>query len=249
MAHQRSIFMIEGTLGGVTFYKTKDGYLAKGKSGVSGDRIKSDPRFARTRENNAEFRNAIKAAKLLRDSVRPLMVKASDFRVSSRLTQIMSKILREDSTSFRGCRTPVNGLNTPNGKAMLKMFNFNKASLLGSVLFKPFTVNTLTGVIEIAGLDPVSDVLVPEGATHFSLSGGMMITDFSVGSSDLKLTNVVNSSITAAPATVTLTPVALPAGTGIKLYFLKIEFFQEVNSMQYSLRNGEFNALEIVEVA
>jgi hypothetical protein len=249
MAKQSSIIKIEGTLGGVTFYKTKDGYLAKGKSSISANRIKSDPRFVRTRENNAEFRNATKAGKLLRDSARPLMVKAHDYRVSSRLTQLMSQVLRVDTTSFRGCRTPVNGLNTPNGKAMLKMFNFNKASLLGSVLFKPFTVNTLTGLIEIADLDPASDVLVPEGATHFSLYGGMMITNFSVGSSDLKLTNVVNSSITAAPATVTLTPVALPAGTGIKLYFLKIEFFQEVNAVQYSLRNGEFNALEIVEVA
>jgi hypothetical protein len=176
------------------------------------------------------------------------MVKSADSRVSSRLTQVMSRVLKGDSSSFRGLRTPANGLSTANGKALLKMFNFNKASLLGSILFKPYTVNTLTGVIEIAGLDPVNDILAPEGATHFSLSGGMLVINFAGGTFDLKLTNVENRSVTASPATVTLTPTALPTGTGIKMFFLKIEFFQEVNSIQYTLRNGEFNALLIADI-
>jgi len=45
MARQKGIIKIEGTLDDFTFYKTKDGYLVKTKSGVSGERIASDPAF------------------------------------------------------------------------------------------------------------------------------------------------------------------------------------------------------------
>ena len=40
----------------------------------------------------------------------------------------------------------------------------------------------------------------------------------------------------------------IPAGTGAKVYLLKIEFFQLVNGVQYSLKNGAHNALKIIEV-
>ena len=49
-----------------SFLKTKKMAKAKSTSGASADRIKNDPAFERTRENNAEFARAGKAAKLLR---------------------------------------------------------------------------------------------------------------------------------------------------------------------------------------
>ncbi len=55
MARQKGILKVEGTLDGLTFYKTQVGHLVKTKSGVSDDRIASDPTFIRTRENGAEF--------------------------------------------------------------------------------------------------------------------------------------------------------------------------------------------------
>ena len=58
MAQQKSILKLKGTIGGITFYKSKDGYLAREKGGVDASRIANDPGFARTRENGAEFANA-----------------------------------------------------------------------------------------------------------------------------------------------------------------------------------------------
>ena len=55
MARQSSIIKLKGTIGGVTFYKSKDGYLAREKGGVDASRIKNDPAFQRTRENGSEF--------------------------------------------------------------------------------------------------------------------------------------------------------------------------------------------------
>jgi hypothetical protein len=65
----------------------------------------------------------------------------------------------------------------------------------------------------------------------------------------VNLTNAVNLAINATAGTVTLTPTAVPAGTGTKVYMLKVEFFQLLNGVQYSLKNGAYNALAIVEVA
>ena len=45
MARQKSIIKLDGTIGGITFYKSKDGYLAREKGGVSAERIKNDPTF------------------------------------------------------------------------------------------------------------------------------------------------------------------------------------------------------------
>jgi hypothetical protein len=41
----------------------------------------------------------------------------------------------------------------------------------------------------------------------------------------------------------------VPAGTGTKVFLLKLEFFQMVNAVQYPLKNGAFNSLKIIEVA
>lgn len=249
MARQKGILKVEGTIGDITFYKTQDGHLAKSKGGVSKERILTDPKFIRTRENGAEFGSAGLSGKLLRDNIRPIMATAADNRVTSRLTKLMTQILKLDITSVRGKRNVgVASAGAP-AKAMLKNFNFNVRAILGSVLFKPFAVNTTSGVITITGLTPASDIAFPEGATHVNITGAAANVNFATGIVDVKLTNAVNLALSAAPSLVTLTPTAVPVGTGVKLFFLKIEFLQQVNGVQYSLKNGAFNALAIVEVA
>lgn len=248
MAKLKGILKIEGTLQEMTFYKTQDGNLVKTKSGVSGDRIANDPAFARTRENGSEFGSSATAGKLLRDAVRNMVATASDNRVTSRVTQIMTQIKNLDTTSLRGERSVDVGIATAEGKALLKGFNFNDKAILGAILYKPYAVNTTTGVISIADLVPVNDIAVPSGTTHVSMKGAFAIVDFDAGTSDVGYTNITNLPVDGTSTAVTLTPASVPAGTGTKLYLLQIEFFQEVNAVQYSLNNGAYNALAIIEV-
>lgn len=248
MAKLNGILKIEGTLQDMTFYKSQDGHLVRTKGGVSGDRIANDPAFARTRENGSEFGTSATAGKLLRDTVRIMMQTASDNRVTSRLTQVMSQIKNFDTTSARGERTVGIGLGTSDGKATLKGFNFNDSAILGAILYKAYTLTSATGVINISALVPASDIAAPGGATHLSLKSAFAIADFDAGTSDIEFSNVVNLPIDYTSGSVTLTPAAVPTGTGTKLYFLQIEFFQEVNGVQYSLNNGAYNTLSIVEV-
>lgn len=248
MAKLNGILKIEGTLQEMTFYKTQDGHLVKTKSGVSASRIATDAAFIRTRENGAEFGSAAKAGKILRNSFRVLIENAADNRVTSRVTQLMYRIQKQDVTSARGERKVSLGIATTEGKNLVKAFNFNSKSVLGSILLKPYSVDTVTGVITIGDLVPTVDIKSVPGATHIALSGAFAAINFVTGENEIQFTNTQNLPIDNTSTPVTLTPVAVPTVTGTNFFMLEIVYYQEVNSTQYILNNGAFNALSIIDV-
>lgn len=247
MAKLKGILKIEGTLQDMTFYKTQDGHLVKTKSGVSADRIANDPNFQRTRENGSEFGSAATAGKVLRNAVRALMMNASDNRITSRLRQIMTQIKNFDVASARGDRTVADGIADPAALAILKNFDFNNKAILRAVLFAPFTVDTATGELSIPAFVPLNDIAYPSGATHVNLKAAYANVDFANEISAIEYSPATNLAIDGTTTAITLTPAAVPAGTGTKFYLLLLEFFQEVNAIQYPLKNGSYNVLNIVE--
>jgi hypothetical protein len=249
MARQRGIIKLTGKVGDLSFYKTQDGFLAREKGGVDAARIKNDPAFARTRENGQEFGMAARAGKIMRDAFRPLMMRASDGRVVSRLTRVMSDIRKLDGTSARGERSVGIAIANQPAKDKLKDFNFNRRSILKSVLYRPFSVNNSTGEIVIANLVPANHVAAPTGATHVSFTAAWGKIDFTNEGYQVELSNTVNLPIDGNTSTVTLTPASAPGGTGVDVFLLVVEFFQEVNGIQYSLNDGLYNALSVVDVA
>lgn len=248
MARQKGIIKLKGKIGDISFYKTQDGHLAREKGGVDGDRIANDPAFVRTRENGAEFGSSASSGKNLRGAIFAMLQTASDNRVVSRLTKIMTDIKNLDNTSVRGLRNVGVAIAIPQAKALLKNFNFNKRAILGSVLFQPYVVNILTGAITINGFEPINHLNFPAGATHVTLKGAWLKLDFATGIYDLQPSNIVNLPINAIATNVVLTPAGVPAGLGTDIYLLQLEFFQEVNLIQYSLKDGAHNSLCIVEV-
>lgn len=248
MARQKGIIKLTGKVGDLSFYKSKDGFLAREKGGVEGERIKNDPAFVRTRENGLEFGSSATSGKLLRDSIRTMMQNASDGRVTARLTKVMTQIKNMDANSARGVRTVGGGISVPAAKALLKGFNFNNRAVIGSVLFKSYTVTTATGVIEMVGFVPINDLNVPSGATHVTFGGAWAKVDFAGGVSSVEESNSQNLAIDGTATTVTLTPGTTPVGVGTDVYLLMLEFSQEVNGVQYTLKNGAYNVLSIVEI-
>lgn len=248
MAKYSSLFKVEGTLGEVNFYKSEDGYHMRTKGGVSKSRIAKDPAFIRTRENNQEFANSAWSGKMLRQAIIDLVADAKDTKLSSRLTKQMFLVKNADLISPRGMRNVAEGILTPVGKTALKGFDFNRHAVMSSVLLNDHTLDPATGEITMVGLIPANRLNFPEGATHVSFTSGFLNLDFGTDIKDLQLSNVVNLPINGTAATVTLTPVGIPVGAGQQFYFLKVAFFQEINGIQYPLKNGAFNALKLVEV-
>lgn len=248
MAKSNGILKIEGTIEDLTFYKKDGQNFVRRKGGVSKERIETDPNYVRTRENNSEFSIATGAGKTLRLALGSLVFKAKDSKLSSRMMKTMSVIKKYDTVSARGKRQVYNGLGTPDGKMALTGFDFNTNAPLNSVLFSAFDLDTATGVVLITDLIPLEQIRYPEGATHVSFQSAVLGIDFETEVSELALSNVVNLPINLTPSSITLTPTSVPATTGVTLFLLSISFFQEVNGQQYSLKNEEYNVLQVVEV-
>jgi hypothetical protein len=249
MAKQKGIIKLDGTIGGITFYKSQDGYLAREKGGVSGDRIANDPNFQRTRENGNEFGRAGKAGKLLRNSIRAMLQNASDSRMVSRLTQKMVEVIQEDATNPRGQRNVIDG-----EAELLEGFEFNISGKLGTTLYAPYTstIDRVTGTLtaSIPSFVPLNMIAAPNGATHFKIVSAGAEVDFENETfvMDAQATAVLPWDATAT-AVISLANTVTANSTHPLFLALGIEFYQEVNGQMYPLKNGAFNPLALVKVS
>jgi hypothetical protein len=249
MARQKGIIKLKGTIGDITFYKTKDGHLAREKGGIDASRIASDPAFQRTRENGAEFGRAGKAGKVLRTAMRTLLINSADSRMVSRLTQSMIKVIQADMVSERGLRNVIDG-----EAELLAGFEFNIRGKLGTSLFAPFvgTIDRASGdiMVDLVPFVPANMIAAASGTTHFKIISAGAEIDFEAE------TFVVATSETDILAwdsnqTVDINHInsVTPGSTKPLFLALGIEFYQEVNGRMYPLKNGAYNPLALVQVS
>lgn len=249
MAKQKGIIKLEGTIGDITFFKSKDGYVAREKSGPTADQIANDPVFERTRENGKEFGRAGKAGKILRNAIRSLIQNAADSRAVSRLTKEMMKVVKADATNARGLRNVIDGETE-----LLEGFDFNINAKMGTTLYAPYTVtiDRVTGVmtLNLPPFAPANMVAAPAGATHFKIVSAGSEIDFE---QDVHTTEVHESAVLPWDTNATTlmnVAHAVTANSSHPLFFvLGIQFFQDVNGVKYPLKNGAYNALSIVKVS
>ena len=249
MARQKGIIKLKGTIGDITFYKSKDGYVAREKGGVDANRIASDPAFQRTRENGAEFGRAGKASKILRTAFRGLLINSADSRMVSRLTKDMVKVIQADAVNVRGLRNVIDG-----EAELLQGFEFNIQGKLGTTLFAPYVgaIDRVTGKItfDMDAFVPSNMVVAPSGATHYRIVSGGAEVDFEaetfVAQSDATAVLPWDSTPSAA-----INHIHQLTANSTKPLFLAvgIEFYQEVNGQMYPLKNGAYNPLALVQVS
>lgn len=248
MARQKGIIKLEGSIGDVSFYKSKDGYLAREKGGIDADRIKNDPAFQRTRENGSEFGRAGRAGSTLRTAFRPLLLRTADSRVTSRLTKQMLTVIRSDTENARGERTVLGG-----NLDLLENFEFNNAGKLAATLYTPFDVAVDraagTGTIALPAFVPMNSIAYPQGATHLKLMSAVAEIDFETDEFTYSAAESEPIAITAEETEETQLQSQFTANSDKAVFLVfGIEFYQEVNAQMYAMKNGSFNCLALVHV-
>lgn len=249
MPKQKGILPVQGTSGNITFYKSGDGYMMRGKGGVDGKRIATDPAFQRTRENGAEFGRSGAAGKVLRNALRNVIQNSSDSRVTGRLTKEMMKVVKSDTLNPRGARKISDG-----DVELLTGFDFNIQGKLGATLYAPHTatIDRVAGELNVtlAPFIPANMIAAPTGTTHFKIisAGAAIDFDSETFEVDSQQSDLLpwNSTLTAA---INLSNEVTANNTRPLFLALGIEFYQDVNGTSYSLKNGAFNALALVEVS
>ena len=249
MAKFEGIFDIQGTLKGMTFYKSKvDGSLIRAKGGVSRKRIMNDPAFERTRENGAEFKSVAQDGQLIRKSTGEFYKLAKDSKVASRLMKVLSEIKKLDDTSVRGERCVQNGLTISGGRKVLKGFEFNRNSVLNYVMRCNYVLDPLTGTFSIANFNPKNHLNYPQETTHVRMSVAVSRVHFDNGTFDTLVSPTQEIIMGDAVTPVSIAPEGIPEGNGYLLFFLLIEFKQQINGVYYSLKNNAFNVLHLLDV-
>jgi hypothetical protein len=227
MATQESILKFKGQLDGMSFFKGKNGYSVRKKGGVSAERVMTDPKFTRTRENGEEFGRAVKGSKLIRAALRTYTRSAKDGTAANRLTRALMKVLQGDTTSPRGKRIPMIGdFNHLFG------FEFNNSARLSTTFNALYSssVDRETGVLsvsipEFVPANAVTSPLITQAQSGPILLGGQTV-----------------------PATVLNVNVAPQSGK-VLILLMAINFHQMVNNTLYPLSNGAFNALTILHAS
>jgi hypothetical protein len=249
MARQSGVLLLKGELGGLSFYKTAtDGHLARQKGGVDAKRIRTEPGFARTRENGAEFGRAGKAGRLLRTAFRALVLNSRDSRATSRLTQTFTDVIHGDAVSLRGARNVVDG-----DLSKLQGFEFNVDGKLRQTLLAQYSVDvdrvTGTVTVDVPQFVPAELIASPVSATSFRLVASVAELDFA---GDRYISQVAesaeNTTALEVPVAINLPMQITPGAVNPLVVVLGIEFSQVCNGVMYAINDGSFNALAVVAV-
>ena len=248
MARQESLIQFTGSVGNIIFYKSIDGYLARKKGGIAAHRIRTEPNFTRTRENNAEFSRAAQASKLIRTAFGSLLHGTSDTRMTGRLNGALVKVIQADPVNTRGERNVING-----DLSLLRGFDFNKNARLANSFVAPFitTIDRAAGTlaVDIPAFSPGVMIKAPEAATHFRFEAGGAAIDFAnhhylfatAESTDLSLKEQLLGPLQ-------LKMLISPGTTHPLFVVFGIRFTQSVNDGQSPLKNAALNAMAIVGV-
>ncbi len=243
MAKQSGLIKIKGTLDDVTFYKRQNSFLARMKGGIDGKRIKSDPRFQRTRENMAEFQEAASMAKLFRQAFQISSKNTRDGNTQNRLFSYMSGILKTDPASNRGQRKVSLG-----DIDLLKGFEFNsQAKLEATLQAQPeITLDGAELVLSYLNLNPSAQISSPPNTTHFRLLAAVGAVDFENKDSKEILSSTENLLLEEIQENLNLTLNIEGLESYHKYLAVGIEFLDEINGKFYALQNRTHNGLSII---
>jgi len=158
-------------------------------------------------------------------------------------------VVHADTTSARGARNVIDGDLT-----LLQGFDFNNDGKLGQTVFAQYsaTIDRVAGTLEIVvdPYEPVNAIAAPQGTTHFKIVSMGAEVDFNTGNviSDEQASAVLPYDANAT-ASLSLTN-AVTANSTLPLFLVMgVQFYQEVNGLHYQLKNGSYNALNIVKVS
>jgi hypothetical protein len=171
-----SEFQFTGSLGNVTAYRMRgvDRIVVRKKSGVSKERIQNDRSFARTRENNVEFKGRAKAVRRVRLAIGPLLDHA-DYNFFGNLNRTMKYVQNGDAVNPGGERSI---LMSKYG-TLLEGFSLNRYSALETLIAAPlaYTVSpeTFSAKVGIPQLVPQINFFPPQKHQFFKLTAVLSV--------------------------------------------------------------------------
>ena len=249
MAKQRGMFPLEGTLGGINFYKSKGEWLSRRSGGgFTTEAIKTKDSMVRVRENGNEFGMVSSFKKLIRISVQQELLHAKDGALHGRMMTVLQQVKVEDSVSERGHRTVWQGLKTEEGKKLLTDFLFVPKQAV-TALFTELPVVNLWGKHCVCGSLRASNVVFSKSATVLRLC--YFVVDYDVEQMEYARYSAEPLFVSKEGFSSDVPPfelMDLPGSFGIRMAFLSVQFYQEKNGKLFELNEQGMAGLRCLEV-
>lgn len=168
MARLKGILDIEGTLGGLSFYKDKatgETLVKESKGGHTSESIRNDPNKIKIKESNEDFGSVAKVKNLLLLKVRQQFPAKLPRAVHSSFFTVLRLITAEDVVNKAGSRLVSMGLKTEKGKRLLMDFLFSPEMGVYSLFHGLPQVSFVGATCSFAGLTLDTSVF-PAETTH-----------------------------------------------------------------------------------
>ncbi len=244
MAKQIGPIRLKGTIGNINFYSTKSaGDLAReAGGGYTTPGLRTDSRFERCRENANEMGACTKAKVSLKNALAPLLCVRKDGSLHIRMVKLFFKLKALDRVSRRGHRNVARGLDTLEGRSLLRGFMFTPECNIMNLLAASYTYDFATRHLKISNFN-VNHVHFPDGATHMALTLGLVHYDFDTSQSKSEFSAPLYIDKTNIATSLDIY-VDLPTFAGLGIALLGMKFYQEVQGRFYLFKNANAVGVE-----
>lgn len=246
MAIQDSILKFRGSIEGLTFVRTADGYFVrKKKKPVTRKQLYTEPRYKPTLNSTKDFRTATQASGLLRNAITGVLKSCSDKRLSGKLTAAFMNILKTDTINPPGERKVGNA-----DISALKNFQFNHATRFESVVGVPCAVKTdfSSGQL-VMNIPPFSkdELLYANGISHFIIHSIALYINFenrTVEQSTFQSNPMMTSK--AAPEGIEIVHDIPANANDCMILFAGIRFYEETSDQLYLHYDLRYNTVQVM---
>jgi hypothetical protein len=244
MAKSKGIFKVQGKLDGYVHYRRNGKDIVQMAGGFDGERIKTEDRYAKTRQLATEFGKCASLASLFKRELAPFLETIPDPYVFNWIQQRMTLLKECDVDSPKGEKTVGKGLQTAAGKKMLDRFSFNRNKNLGQVLFAKYAVDMETGRLTVPAFCPKRDFGFGKRMRAGALQLVLLLVDFEACTCTMTHSDLAVFTKTDAERDLVLAA-DLPEGDGVLIALLFAGNCEVIDGAVQWFKN-EGNVLEIV---
>lgn len=176
MAKNEGVISFTGTVGNITALKRNGVVYIQKKGGVTKERIETDPKFVRTRENMNEFKGVTTISKAFVSGLGGLKRILSDNRLYNRVVKAMKAVQTDDTSGRRGERAI---LVSTYGSDDLLGFELHRENDFDGLFGGRYSVSApATGkgaTVTVQPFNGADALRAPKGATHARLVVGVQL--------------------------------------------------------------------------
>lgn len=248
MAKVKGIFQITGTIDGLNFY-TLNGkpIVRKSGGGFNGKAIKSKASMEKVRQNGTEFGRVSGWVKRFKIAIAPLLFSNRFSDLHSRLVSLFMKIKNADTTSERGMRDFVVGLQSVTGRQLITGFSIPTYSKHWKHLYAQATFDWTTTTLHLF-TNNGHTLLVPREVKAFSIQVGVLQWGNDERESALTLCDPVLVTDVAHLPKMLVVPMTTPIAPG-SLALVSIQHYTLLGGEYCPVASKEGMYLEVIGVS